>query len=71
MNEKMINDITDFFNDVGDYLSLEYNPKIHKKFFDDSKIDQHFDMIAKYYMGGNNVSDTAGMMAEYLRGKNA
>lgn len=67
MNDKIYNDITDFYNDVGDYISLEYKPKYHKEYFKDENIDQLFDMVGRYYMGGNNVPDTAGMMIDYFR----
>ena len=67
MNDRIMQDITDFFNDVADYISLEYKPKYHKMLFHDKNIDQLFDMVGRYYMGGNNVPDTAGMMVDYFR----
>ena len=67
MNDKIYNDITDFYNDVADYVSLEYKSKYHKMLFDDRNIDQLFDMVGRYYMGGNNIPDTAGMMVDYFK----
>jgi hypothetical protein len=67
MNEKMTNDILMFFNRVGDYIHLEYKPKYHKLFFKDSSLSQLFDMVGEYYMGGNNIPDTAGMIVDYMR----
>jgi hypothetical protein len=67
MNEKMTNDILMFFNRVGDYINLEYKPKYHKLFFKDGSLNQLFDMVGEYYMGGNNVPDTAGMIVDYMR----
>lgn len=67
MNEKMINDITQFFNNVGDYLGLEYSSKIHSRYFNDKNINDNFDIVGRYYLGGNNIPDTAGMIAEYLK----
>jgi len=67
MNKKMMNDITNFYNNVGDYIYLEYKLKYHKMFFDDNNINKLFDMVGDYYMGGNNVPDTAGMIVDYFR----
>jgi hypothetical protein len=67
MNEKMIDNITNFYNNVGDYIHMEYDSKYHEMFFTDSDIDNLFDMVANYYMGGNNVPDTAGMIVDYFR----
>ncbi len=67
MNEKIYSDITDFYNNVGDYIYLEYKPKYHRMFFSDKNIDQLFDMVGRYYMGGNNVPDTAGMIVDHFR----
>lgn len=67
MNNKIYNDITDFYNAVGEYLRLEYNRKIYDKYFNDENIEQNFDMVGKYYMGGNNIPDTARMIVDYFR----
>lgn len=67
MNDRMMKDITDFFNDVGDYIHLEYKPKYHKEYFKDENINELFDIVGRHYMGGNNVPDTAGMIVDYFR----
>jgi hypothetical protein len=67
MNDRVYNDITNFYNDVGDYIYLEYKSKYHSMYFDDNNIDSLFDMVGRYYMGGNNVPDTAGMVVDYFR----
>ena len=67
MNDRMMEDITDFYNDVGDYIHLEYKPKYHKEYFKDENINELFDMVGRHYMGGNNVPDTAGMVVDYFR----
>lgn len=67
MNDRMMEDITDFYNNVGDYIHLEYKPKYHNEYFKDENINELFDIVGRHYMGGNNVPDTAGMIVDYFR----
>ncbi len=67
MNDRIMKDITDFFNDVGDYIYMEYKSKYHKEYFKDENINELFDIVGRHYMGGNNVPDTAGMIVDYFR----
>lgn len=70
MNTKMYNNVVDFYNSVGDYINLEYGVRFHKAYFKDSSINNLFDKVAAYYMGGNNVPDTARMIVDYIKSLN-
>jgi hypothetical protein len=62
MNEKLINDITDFMNDVGQYIDWEY-----PAYSDSFKNNDCFDLVGSYYMGGSNPQDTARYMVQYFK----
>jgi hypothetical protein len=64
MNDIMLNDINKFYKEVGNYIKLEYEEfyKIYTK-----KNDRLFDLVGRYYLGGNNTPDTAGMIVDYLK----
>ena len=69
MNEKMHNDIVMFFNSVGDYIQLEYKPKYYKAFFKEQHSSKLLNLVGEYYMGGNNVVNTAGDVVRYIQHK--
>jgi hypothetical protein len=66
MNEKMAGNIASFMNRVGDYIYMEYKPKYYKEFTRDKNLGKVFDLIGSYYMGGNNVPDTARYFVELI-----
>lgn len=70
MNDKVAVYIAEFLNKVGDYLYMEYDPTFYKEFTRDKNLSNMFDFVASYYMGGNNVPDTARYVVELILMKN-
>lgn len=66
MNDKVAGHIADFLNKVGDYLHMEYDPIFYKEFTRDKNLSAMFDFVGSYYMGGNNVPDTARYVVELI-----
>lgn len=66
MNDKMASNIACFMNRVGDYLHMEYSPKYYKQYTKDKNLAKMFDIISKYYMGGNTVPDTAAYIVRII-----
>jgi hypothetical protein len=64
MNDIMLNDINKFYKEVGNYIKLEYE-EFHKIYT--KKNNKLFDLVGRYYLGGNNTPDTAGMIVDYLK----
>lgn len=65
MNEIMFNDISKFYKEVGNYIKLEYEYKFYKIYIKEN--NKLFDFVGRYYLGGNNTPDTAGMIVDYLK----
>jgi hypothetical protein len=60
MNEKLENKISEFLICVEDYVAMEYSDTYASMFWDeDCFIDVIYPMITSYYLGGNNVPNTA------------
>lgn len=66
MNDKVAGCIADFINRVGDYLHMEYDPIYYKEFTKDKNLAHMFDFVGSYYLGGNNVPDTARYVVELI-----
>lgn len=66
MNSNIELKITEFMNRVGEYLSLEYDPIYYKEYTKDKNLSNMFDFVGSYYMGGNNVPDTARYVVELI-----
>lgn len=66
MNSKMDQQIIDFMNSVGKYLSMEYHPKYTETFFRKEIVNGLYEFIGSYYMGGSTVPDTARYVVEYI-----
>lgn len=66
MSDKIIGYITCFFNRVGDYIYLEYDPIYYKVYTKDKNLNNMFDFVASYYLGGNSVPDTARYVVELI-----
>lgn len=64
MNEIIINQIHTFIESVCKYLELEYDSIYYKTLTDN--YNDYFDFIAGYYMGGNNIPDTARYVVELI-----
>lgn len=67
MNDKIIGHITDFMNNVGDYIHMEYDPSFYEQFTEDDNISTMFDFVGSYYLGGSNVPDTARYVVELIK----
>lgn len=68
MNKQLCDNIMLFGNSVAEYLRMEYDPVYYEKF--NSKNLHMFDFIGGYYMGGNNVPDTARYVVESMNNGN-
>jgi len=68
MNDKLTDLVIDFFNDVSYYIFEEY-PEYYKHFHQEKELNKTFNLIQNYYLGGNNVADTAGYIVEYFKGR--
>lgn len=68
MNDKLVNQIIDFFNHVSYYIFEEY-PDHYKYFHKEKELSKTFDLVQQFYLGGNNVPDTASYMVEYFKSK--
>lgn len=66
MNDKLNQNICEFLNKIGDYIHMEYKPKYYKEYTRDKNLSGLFDFVGGYYMGGNNVPDTARYVVEYI-----
>jgi hypothetical protein len=69
MNDKLTDLVISFFNDVSFYIYEEY-PDYYKHFHRDKELSKTFNMIQQFYLGGNNVPDSASYMIEYFKGDN-
>jgi hypothetical protein len=65
MNKKLQNQILKFKKTVGFYLKNEYKPKYYIYFKDYPVSIRH--IVETYYLGGNNVPDTAGAIVSYVK----
>lgn len=67
MNKKLDSQIIHFMNLVGRYMFLEYDSKYFKTWHDKDLLNNTlYDLIGSYYLGGNNVPDTARYVVDYL-----
>ena len=67
MNEKMDRQIIDFMNEVGWYISMEYDQAYSDEFCRETTLNSLYEFIGSYYMGGNNVPDTAGIIIDTMK----
>lgn len=66
MNEKLYNNVIEFFNYVSYYIDQEY-PKYWKRFNKESTLNDTFNRVQSYYLGGNNASDTARFIVDEIQ----
>jgi len=71
MNENLDRQIINFMNEVGWYISMEYGEPINNEYIEvwhdkDFLNNTLYDFIGGYYMGGNNVPDTARYVVELI-----
>ncbi len=66
MNNPLVFSITNFMSKVADYLYMEYGESYHKEYTKDKNLQRMYDFTGSYYLGGNNVPDTARYVAELI-----
>ena len=65
MNKKLDDQIIDFMNKVGWYITMEYGVGYTKLWHDKEFLNNTlYDFIGSYYLGGNSVPDTARYVVE-------
>jgi hypothetical protein len=61
--------ICDFYNSVWNYMKMEYKPKWARLYNSEKLLDEMIKLTGQYYLGGNNVVDTAGDIVRLLKKK--
>lgn len=61
--------IYEFHYSVWRYMKDEYKPKWAKLYDAEETLNEMIDLTGQYYLGGNNVVDTAGDIVRLLRNK--
>jgi hypothetical protein len=69
MNESVNQAICDFYNSVWNYMKAEYKPKWARLYNAKNTLDEMIQITGQYYLGGNNVVDTAGDIVRLLKKK--
>jgi hypothetical protein len=64
MNTEIFRQISSFLDSVGSYIYMEYDSKYYNEYTKESNQKQMYDFIGSYYLGGNNVPDTARYVVE-------
>ena len=68
MNEIMRTQIINFMNEVGWYISMEYDVKYNKCWSDKYTLNNVlYPFIGSYYMGGNTVPETAYEVVQMVK----
>lgn len=72
MNSNIEDQIIDFMNDVGWYISMEYGSIINNEYLrlwhdKDFLNNTLHNFIGSYYLGGNNVPDTANAVVQLTK----
>jgi hypothetical protein len=66
MNTEIYQKISSFLDSVGSYIYMEYDSDYHNEFTKDKNLQRMYDFVGSYYLGGNNVPDTARYVVELL-----
>ena len=61
--------IYEFHCSVWKYMKDEYKPKWAKLYDAEETLNEMIDLTGQYYLGGNNVVDTAGDIVRLLKKK--
>ena len=64
MNKEIYRRISSFLDNVGSYIYMEYDHKYYNEFTKESNQKRIYDFVGSYYLGGNNVPDTARYVVE-------
>ena len=70
MNKQVHQAICDFYNSVWEYMKMEYKPKWARLYNSEDTLNEMIQITGEYYLGGNNVVDTAGDIVRLLKKKN-
>jgi hypothetical protein len=66
MNTEIYRQISSFLDSVGSYIYMEYGSDYHNEFTKDKNLQRMYDFVGSYYLGGNNVPDTARYVVELI-----
>ena len=66
MNSEIYRRISSFLDSVGSYIYMEYDQQYYDEFTKDKNLQKIYDFVGSYYLGGNNVPDTARYVVELL-----
>jgi len=69
MNESVNQAICDFYNSVWNYMKAEYKPRWARLYNSQDILDEMIMITGQYYLGGNNVPDTAGDIVRFLKNR--
>lgn len=61
--------ICTFYNEVLHYMRAEYKPKWARLYNSQETLDEMIQLTGQYYLGGNNIPDTAGDIVALLKKK--
>jgi len=64
MNTEIFRQISSFLDSVGSYIYMEYDSKYYNEYTKESNQKRMYDVVGGYYLGGNNVPDTARYVVE-------
>lgn len=65
MNKKLHKQLVSFKKSVGSYLKDEYKPRYYSYYKDYSLSIKN--IVESYYLGGNTVPETAGVVVSYIK----
>lgn len=66
MNTEIYRRISSFLDNVGTYIHMEYDSGYYNEFTKDQNLQRMYDFVGSYYLGGNNVPDTARYVVELI-----
>jgi hypothetical protein len=69
MKESVNQAICNFYNSVWNYMKAEYKPKWARLYNAQGSLEEMIQLTGQYYLGGNNVPDTAGDIVRLLKKK--
>ena len=67
MNKPVQQAIYEFHYHVWNYMKAEYKPKWARLYNSEDTLDEMIQITGQYYLGGNNVVDTAGDIVTLLK----
>lgn len=58
-----------FYTEVYKYIHLEYKPKYGRIYLKSESSDSIYDLVKKYFWGGNTIPFVAGQIVDFLKSK--